>query len=72
MGSNFKTWFKNGCHDLTVLYLSIIDIVIITVQDINYHCIIHEISESEAVYLLENSVLDDRGHKQNAYQKSQY
>ena len=38
------------------------DIAIITVKEIDYHCIIHDVSKSEAIHLLENSVLDDRGY----------
>ena len=38
------------------------DIAIITVKEVDYHCIIHDVSKSEAIHLLENSVLDDRGY----------
>ena len=37
-------------------------IAIITVKGVDCHCIIHDISKSEAIHLLENSVLDDRGY----------
>ena len=38
------------------------DIAIITVKEVDYHCIIHDVSKSEAIHLFENSVLDDRGY----------
>ena len=52
-------WFFNhgfefymyGCHDLTTLRLNIIDNAIITVKGVDYRCIIHEISKSEAIHL---------------------
>ena len=33
---------------------------IVTIKNNNYRCIIHNITKSEAINLLENSVLDDR------------
>ena len=51
----------NVCHDLTTLSLNRSDIAIITVKNVDYRCIIHNIIKSEAINLLENSVLEDRG-----------
>ena len=45
----------NGCHDLTMLSVNITDIAIITIKNVDYRCIIHNISKSEAIDLLENS-----------------
>ena len=45
-----------------MLCLNISDIAIITVKNVDYRCIIHNISKSEAVNLLENSVLEDCGY----------
>ena len=58
----FQDSLCNGCHDLTMFSLDITDFAIITVKDLDHCCIVHGISESEAIHLLENSVLDDRGH----------
>ena len=44
----------NGCHDLC---LNISDIAIITVKNVDYRCIIHNISKSEAINLLKNMFL---------------
>ena len=60
-GFKFQNSVCNSCHDLTISYLNISDIVIITVKGVDYRCIIHGISKSEAINLLENSVLNDRG-----------
>ena len=49
-------------HDSTMLCHNISDIVIMTVKDIDYRCIIHDISKSDAIHMLENYVLDDRGY----------
>ena len=59
-GLKFQDYICNGCQDLTILCVNISDIAVITVKDIDYHCIIHNISESEAINLLEHFVLEDR------------
>ena len=38
------------------------DIAIITVIGVEYFCIMHDTSTSEAIHLLENFVPDDHGH----------
>lgn len=53
--SEFQNSVRNGCHDLT-LYLNISDIAIITVNGVDYSCIIHFIGKHEVIHLLENSV----------------
>ena len=45
-----------------MMYKNISDIAIITVKGVDYHCIIFDISKSDATNLLENSVLDDIGY----------
>ena len=51
----------NGCHDLSMLSVNISNIAVITVKNVDYCCIIHN-SKSEAVNLLKNRVLEDRGY----------
>ena len=59
-GFEFQYSICNGCHDLSMLCLNISDIAITTLKNFDYRCIIHNISKSEAIDLLENSVLEDR------------
>ena len=61
-GFKFKDYVCNGCHDLTMISVNISDIAIITVKNVNYCCIIHNISKSETINLLKKSVLEDRGY----------
>ena len=49
----------NNCYDLTMLCLNISDITITTIKNVDYHCIIHYITKSEAINLLKNSVLEN-------------
>ena len=61
-GFEFQDSVCNGCHDLTMLSVNISDVTIITVKNVGYCCIIHNISKSEAINLSKNSVLEDRGY----------
>ena len=61
-GFKFQDSVCNGSHDLTILCLNLSDIAIITVKNVYYCCIIHDINKSEAINLLENSMLEDHGY----------
>ena len=61
-GFKFPKSDCNGCHDELILCLNLRDIAIITVKSIDYHCVIHDISKSDAINLLESFVLNDRGY----------
>ena len=43
-GFKFQDYVCNGCHDLRMLNVNIRDIAIITVKNVDYCCIIHNIS----------------------------
>ena len=58
----FQDSVCNGCHDLTMLSVNTSDITVITVENVDYCCIIHKISKSEAIDLLQNFALKDRGY----------
>ena len=58
----FQDFLWKGCHDLTILCLNISDIAIITAKDFDYCFIIHNISKSKAINLLNNSVVNDRSY----------
>ena len=68
-GFKFQESYCNACDDLLILCLNISDNVIITAKGTDYRYIIHGISKSDAIHLLENSALDNPGYIQNAYQK---
>ena len=58
----FQNSVCNGCHDLIMLGVNVSDIAIITIKNVDYHCIIHNINninKSEEINLLKNSVLED-------------
>ena len=47
---------------MLMLCLKVSDITIIAVKGIDHCCFIHDISKYDAIHLLENYVLDDRGY----------
>ena len=61
-GFKFQNSVYNGWHDLLMLSVNISGIAIITIKKVDYHCIIHNISKSEAINLLKNSVLESCGY----------
>ena len=61
-GFKFQNSVWNGYHDLTMMCLHISDFAIITVKNVDYCCIIHYISKSEADNLLKSFVLETRGY----------
>ena len=61
-GFKFQGYVCNGGHDLKMQCLNISHIAIITIKRVDYSCIIHNISKSEAINTLKNSVLEDSGY----------
>ena len=43
-----------------MLNVIINDVALITVKNVDYHCIVHSISKLEAIILLQNCFLEDR------------
>ena len=66
-GFKFQDYICNGCHDLTMVCFNLSDITIITVKNIDYRYIIHDISKSEVINLLEIAVLENVGIYKNYY-----
>ena len=66
----FKFQDYNGFYDhLTILNVNISSVAINTIKNVNntiknvnYYCINHYISKSEAINLLESSVIKDHGY----------
>ena len=51
-GFKFQDSVCNGCHDLITLSVNVSDIAIITVDNVDCRCIIHNISKYEAINLI--------------------
>ena len=61
MDLNFKILYAMVAMISQCSVFNISDIAIITIKDVHYRCIIHN-SRSEAIDLLKNFVLEDRGY----------
>ena len=48
-GLEFQDCECSGCRNLPLLIVNITDIAIITVKNVDYCCIVHNISKSEAI-----------------------
>ena len=67
-------WFDMTWHVVMIMMLgvNISDIAIINIKGVDYRCIIYGISKSEAINLLANYVLEERGMYKYSYQRNQY
>ena len=61
-GFTFQDFVCNGCYNLTIFCLNVSGIAFFTVNCINYCCIIHDISKSDPIHLLEKPVREDFGY----------
>ena len=61
-GFKFQDYVCNGCHDLAIVSVNISDIPIVTVKNVDYCFMIHNISKLDAINLLKNSVLENCGY----------
>ena len=71
-GFKFQDSVCNISHDLMTFCFNMSDSAIINVESVDCNCIIHDIRKTVIIHLLKNSVFDDRGFIQNAYQKNEY
>ena len=58
----FQDSLCHDCDDLAMFCLNISNITIITGKNFDYRCIIHNISKSEAINLLDSAMLRNREH----------
>ena len=60
-GFKFQKSVFNGCHDLLMMSPDINNVAVTSIKSVDFHCIIYGVSNSVAVHLLENSVLNGCG-----------
>ena len=59
-GFKFQPDVCNGCHDVLMMFMNLSDISILNIHGADYRCVITGISKSEAVNLLQNTVLNEK------------
>ena len=61
VGYKFQPYFCNGCRAVSKMAYELKNIAILSTKDVDYRCILWSISRDEAVNMLNNSVLEDKG-----------
>ena len=51
----------NGCHDLLMVVYNLKDFKILNIEGVDYRCYVFNMSKSDAINLLNNSVLRNKG-----------
>ena len=54
------TYVCNKCHDLTMVVQDLKDLMILEIKAVDYRCYMFNMSRSDAINLLNNSVLDNK------------
>ena len=61
IGFKYQTYVCNRCHDFSTIVQNLNDFVILKVKGIDYRCYLVGINKKDAISLLNNSVLDNKG-----------
>ena len=60
-GFKYKPYVCNSCHDFSMPVQNLSDFFIVTVKSIDYRVYIANVDKKAAIYLLNNSILSDKG-----------
>ena len=61
IGFKYQPYVCNGCLDFSMTVSNLSDLFIVTVKNVDYRCYIVGIDKKNAISLLNNSVLDNKG-----------
>ena len=61
IGYNNEPYVCNGCHDLSILVYDLNDFMILSIKGMDYRCYVFDMSKSDTINQLNNSVLDNKG-----------
>ena len=61
VGYKFQPYLCNSCHAVSTVAYDLKNIALLNAKDVDYQCILWNISRDEAVNRLNNSVLEDKG-----------
>ena len=61
IGYKYEPHVCNKCHDLLMVVYDLKHFMILNIKDVNYRCYVFNMSENDAIKLLNNSVLDNKG-----------
>ena len=60
-GFRYQPYVCNACHDFNMTVQNRNDFSIVTIKNVDYRVYIVGVDKKVAIYLLNNSVLDDKG-----------
>ena len=60
-GFKYQPYVCNGCHDFSMSVQNLKDFFIVTIKNFAYRDYIAGVDNKAAVYLLNNSILSDKG-----------
>ena len=61
IGFKHQTCFCNGCHDFSMIVQNLDGLLILRVKRVDYRCCVVNMSKKDAVSVLNNSVLGNKG-----------
>ena len=61
IGFKYQPYVCNKCHDLSMVVQNVKDLMILKIKGVAYRCYVFNMSEKEAIKLLNNSKLDNKG-----------
>ena len=61
IGYKYEPYVCDGCHDLSMVVYDLTDYMILNIKGVDYRCYVFNMSKSDAITLLHNSVLDNKG-----------
>ena len=61
IGCKYEQYVCNGCHDLSMIVYDLKNLMILNIKGVDYRCYVLNMSRSDAINLLSNSWLDNKG-----------
>ena len=61
IGFKYQPYVCNGCHDISMIVQNLNDFLILKVKGVNYRCCVVGGNKKDAISLLNNYVLDNKG-----------
>ena len=61
IGFKYQPYVCNKCHDLSVFVQGLKGLMMLKIKGVDYKCYVFNMSKKEAIKLLNNSQLDNKG-----------
>ena len=61
IGCKYEPHVCNKCHELLIVVYDLKNFMILNIEGVDYRCYVFNISKNDAVNLLNNSCLDNKG-----------